>query len=299
MFNVIKFYQDNHISISKSIKHSRPGWVNIDCPFCRGSDGHLGVHLNTGAVKCWKCGPHSQLNVIKAILNCEYETAKEVLIEYSTGERNTRHVRNGARLPTRAKVITCPLPEGAGELTNRHRAYLEGRNYDSFVLEKIWGLCGTNHIGPYKFRILAPIIFNGVMVSYQGRDITGKSELKYKACKQENEIIEHQTIVYGYDLVKGNACVVVEGIADCWRLGPGAICCFGISFTTAQINLIASRFKTVYILFDAEEEAQKQARVLAAMLSSNGVEVEILELESGDPGEMSQQEANKLMEELL
>lgn len=297
MFNAHKFYTDNHIENADSgSKHTREGWINIHCPFCRGNDYHLGFSLSTGAYKCWKCGNHSQLEVIKTLLNCAWGEADAIQKSYESKIRPSKRAELSAQGKTHATV--CNWPVGTNDLSERGINYLVGRKYDAELLKAEWGLRETGHLGAYKFRIIAPIMINGVMVSYQGRDVTGLSGMKYKACRQENEVMEHQTVVYGLDQAKGEACIVVEGIADVWRLGPGAVCCFGIAFTLAQINMLADKFKTVYVLFDAEEQAQKQAREMAVLLSARGVNVELLELEHGDPGEMTQKEADELMEEL-
>jgi hypothetical protein len=309
MFNVLQFYKDYHIDCSDSgSKHCRKGWINIDCVFCGGDDYHLGINISTGACKCWKCGNHSQLEVIKELLECDYNAAKDIHKEYC--QNDNRHIHSSKSQPHREHKTTCEYPTGTSALNDRQRAYLELRGFDSYELEKTWGLKGTGNLGDYKFRIIAPIMYNGKMVSYQGRDYTGKSELRYKACKQENEVIEHQTIVYGLDLVGGERALLVEGIFDCFRFGAGAISCFGIAFTTAQVNLIASRIRFLSVLFDAEEQAQKQARAIAIQLTALGVEVEILDIsdtkpeelvdpEKGiDPGNLLQSVADKIKKEL-
>lgn len=298
MFNVIKFYKDYRIPIYTSGKHYRQGWVNTDCPFCKGKDGHLGIHINSGAVKCWKCGKHSQLDVIKALLGYDYGMAKEIQEEYS--ERSRSHAKDETKQHRDSRNNVCEYPTGTTNLTERHKAYLESRNFDPEKLEKLWRLKGTEHLGKYKFRIIAPIMFNGVMVSYQGRDITGKSDLRYKACKQENEIIPHQDMVYGIDHVKkGGSCVLVEGIFDVFRLGYGSVSCFGTSFTLSQVNLLASYVNRCFVLFDADDDnAINMAEQIAVLLSARGVEVELLELDEGDPAELPQEEADQIMKEL-
>jgi hypothetical protein len=300
-FNVLKFYKDYRIDHAISgHKRCRPGWVQTHCPFCVGSRGyHLGVHVASGAVKCWRCGKHSQIDVIKALLGCNYNAAKDVQREFK-GSSRTQARNDSIASPVRVKIRReTKWPLGTIELTEKHRKYLEGRKYDADELIRIWNLRAVGPIGPYKWRIIAPIYFEDKMVSYQGRDITDKSSLKYKACEKCNEVIEHQTIVYGYDEAEGDTGLLVEGIADVWRLGPGAMCCFGISFTLAQVNLLAKKFKKLYIMFDGgEATARKQSELLAALLSARGVEIEILDLDEGDPGEMPQQEADDLMKEL-
>lgn len=298
MFNVIKFFIDNKLNFAKSgSKHTRPGWVNVHCPFCGGNDYHLGIHIATGAVNCWKCGPHSQISLVKLLIDCTWAEAEEIQKEYAT--RGTGYSNIQEDMPKRRLKTVCEYPSGTYTMKTAHREYLNGRNFDDEYLEKYWGLRGTSNLGDYKFRIIAPIYFDGRFVSFQGRDYTGKSRLRYKACEQINEVIHHQNLVYGIDKVKGKRCIVVEGITDVWRLGDGAVCCFGTAFTFSQINLLRTRFKEVFILFDSDDSnAIKMANKLGVMLSASGLSVEILELEEGDPAQMPQDEADNLMNEL-
>ena len=309
-FNIVKFYQDNHINPVRRGKHVTPGWINIDCPFCGGDDGHLGVHISSGAVKCWKCGPHNQIDLIKIILSVDYGTAKDIQKEYATDKR-TKYSLDGPKSCYEARNTVCPYPTGTDPMNDRHKAYLRKRGFDADKLEKTWNLFGTNNLGDYKFRIIAPIVFDGITVSYQGRDITDKSELRYKACKKENEIIPHQEIVYGLDYIKGESCLLVEGITDVWRMGIGSTSCFGTSFTISQVNLIASRIKNCFIMFDADDtNAMCMAYQLSMLLSGRGLYVEIVDISDTpsemlvdpnkgiDPGNLKQEYANLIMKEL-
>jgi hypothetical protein len=46
--DITRLLQDYNIDfVSENHKHSRPGWVNVRCPFCTGNEGyHLGFNLN-------------------------------------------------------------------------------------------------------------------------------------------------------------------------------------------------------------------------------------------------------------
>ena len=176
----------------------------------------------------------------------------------------------------------------------------EKSEFFAHKLEKEWGLLGTGPVGPYKHRIIAPIHFRNELVSYQGRDITGKSPLRYKACSEKNEVMKHKHTLYGIDKVPGKRVVVVEGIADVWRLGPGAVATFGIKFTGSQINLL-SEFEKVFIIFDSgetEDQAEEQSEILCDSLGCLGVDTEQIRLDGVDPGDMGQTEANNLMKSL-
>jgi DNA primase len=178
-----------------------------------------------------------------------------------------------------------------------HRRYCEARGFDPDYLAEVWKVCATGPIGDYKFRLIAPIYHGDELVSYQGRDVTGKSDLRYKACPKEREVMDHHDTLYGLHLIRRDVCLVVEGITDAWRLGPGACATFGIKFRPPQVALL-TRMKRVFVLYDSEVQAQAQARQLGANLAALGVDVELLTLSDGDPAEMSQGEANTLMREL-
>lgn len=292
-FNVIKFLDDHKIRYVTRGSQLTEGWIGLDCVFCAKTDNGFGIHVETGAMSCWRCGKHSHVATIKALLKVSTIEAKAILKEYTGRLKRSIGSDHSMKYATR-----CEVPKEAVELSERGCQYLSKRGFDPEEIKRVWRIKETGPHGPYKFRIIIPIYLKGRLVSYQGRDLTGKSNLKYKACKAENEVIAHQTILYGVDEIKGDSCLVVEGVTDVWRLGKGAVSCFGISFTLSQVLFIANRFKRVYILFDSEVKAQEKALEMACLLTARGVEVEILELSDGDPADMSNEDAIQLMTDL-
>lgn len=182
-------------------------------------------------------------------------------------------------------------------MQDMHKRYLEGRLFDPGALERLWGLQGTGPIGQYKFRVIAPVLQGGVLVSYQGRDITGRQELRYKACEEKDEVIHHKHILYGSDLVQDRV-VVVEGITDAWRLGPGAVATFGCRYTAPQREALA-QFREVFVMYDSSDPvAQACGADLAEALALLVEHVEIITNDWKDPGSAPQDEADALMREL-
>jgi DNA primase len=94
--------------------------------------------------------------------------------------------------------------------------------------------------------------------------------------------------------------VVVEGVFDCWRLGPKNVAAtMGTSMSDQQINLLSKRFKKVIFLFDNEREAQLRAKKYGEQLSALGVEVEIFNPEfEHDPGDYTKDEEIVVKQEL-
>ena len=298
---IINLYNDYHVQFAtEGSKHTRDGWVNIHCPFCTGSqDYHLGFNLDDNYFHCWRCGGKHPSQAISKILSVNLDKADQIIKEY--GGVNSRVNQN-----VRVRVGTKPFlfPSGDLSLTKVHRSYLEGRGFDPDLLVKKWGLMGTGPVARldginYSHRILAPIHWDSKVVSFQSRDITKKHKLKYLACVQDRELIKHQTILYGSQGHWGKVGVCVEGITDVWRLGTKAFAVFGIDYTPDQVKAIVKHFSEVVIMFDPERTAQKQSKKLMKELEARGVKVRRYSQLTCDPGDLTQDDANHLMKEII
>lgn len=288
-FDVIRFLQDHRIDYS-------PGsgrYTNTRCVFCTDSGMHMGWS-NEGRVFCWKCGGHTLLSAVRRVLSLGRVAAEEVIVSYDSIHLH-RNILN-RKEEVRASTITLP-----GEPMNKyHRKYLSRRGFNPEYLEQKYRLLGT---GPgavwnkmdYALRVIIPIIAVGRIVSFQGRDITGRSDMRYKGCPKEQSVIYYKDLLYGEDDCRGESVGVVEGVVDQWRMGDGFVCTFGTSLTELQVKRL-SRFRRIVFVFDPEPEAQARARSVASKLSAIGRVVEVVEtdLAGRDPGDLSEKEAGKL-----
>ena len=298
---LLELYQDYSIPhATENHKHSRPGWVNTSCPFCTGNPGlHLGYDLTGNHYYCWRCGYHSTTDTLMALLKLPYHKVKALIIAYK-----------GSIYQIAPKVemdkVEHVLPSGIIPLHAGHRKYLIGRGFDPDQLIEDWGLLGTGPIAmldniDYKHRILAPIIWNEQQVSFQTRMIkepNKPSDLKYITCPKNRELIDHKHILYGKQEFWGDTGICVEGITDVWKLGFNAFATFGIEFTRFQVRLIAKSFKRVCIIFDDEPQAQIQAKKLMTELKFLNVDAFTYTI-VGDPGSLTQTEANNLVKSIL
>ena len=295
MFNVRQFLEDYKIDYIEHGSNWQPGWVMINCPCCPDGDPsqHGGFCLSSGHYHCWRCGGHHVTKIINALVGTNNSESWKLVNKYGGWVDNEQNVES-----TVVNATTIELPTGTGELLAMHRKYLIDRNFDPDKLIKEWGIKGTNHRGSYKFRVMIPVYLNGRLVSYQGRDITDKQRLRYKACKLEKEVVCHKHTLYGIDKIFNRKCVVVEGVTDVWRLGVGAVGTFGTEFKLQQVLMLAKNVDKAYLMFDqgAEEKLQK----LDMMLQSQGVETEQISFEGfDDPGEMDDDTAQEIMKELI
>lgn len=294
MFDALRYLRDRRIKHVTAGKDTSAGWLGVSCPLCRDPEQHGGFSLADGHYNCWRCGGHPVEDVVMALERCEWHEACAIVIEY------TDH-GTGRRPPQKPvlKQIAGSLswPPGTMPLQAQHKAYLAGRRFDPDFLAAKYGLMGTGPVGPYAWRVMAPVLVAGRMVSYQGRDITGRADLRYKACRKELELRDHKTVLYNADNA-GDSVVVVEGVFDVWRLGHGAVATMGTSVTRAQVAEMG-KFRKVFVLSDPEPEAQAKAGRLCAQLAVLGVQATNVILDSGDPADMAQGDADKLKEELL
>jgi len=297
--DIQQLLQDHGVHyLTEGHKHCRAGWVNIPCPFCAGSPGyHLGIHEEGSGAHCWRCGTHSVSQTLSRVLNLPESQIWAMLQKYKI-----RHFRKRTEEP-RVSIFPLKLPKPNGPLSGQYKTYLENRGFDPDLLEREWGLIQTGPMSfldgiSYNHRILIPINWAGEMVSFQGRDITGKSSLKYLACPKKREKIHHKNIVYGKQEKWRNSLIVVEGVTDVWRLGPNAAATFGIEFKMEQVLQLKQICDKFIIVFDDEPQAQAQARKLATKLKALGKKVHIETIE-GDPGGMKQDDADSLVRQLI
>lgn len=295
MFDIKSFLNDFQIPYWEKGKNTQNGWIQIQCPLCDDDSNHGGFNLITGHYNCWKCGHEFTDKIISAILNITIRESKQIIKEYDINY--IRQSPNKKKSKKKNKILE--LPPGTESLSERHKNYLIKRNFDPYEIIYYWNVKGTQHYGDYRFRIIAPIIIDGKMISYQGRDITNKQELRYKACRIEDEIIHHKNIVYGIDMVKYEKAILVEGITDAWRFGRGAIAIFGTTYTIEQIKFMNDRLKELFILFDPGDKiAKKKADELGWSLP--GLKIEKIEIDfESDPGELPQEEASYIKKQLL
>src|SRR5574343_504584 len=297
MFDALNYLRDFAIPYVTQGKNTSSGWIGIRCPMCDDRSEHGGFRLSDGKYRCWRCGWHDPAEVIKALEGCEYHIACRRLIDY---KMDGPPVELGKTRIARGQELKWP--PGLIEMRKVHYDYLLGRGFDPWAMTEKYNLKFTGSTGDYRYRRIAPITVDGEIVSYQGRDVTGKHKLRYMACKPQDEVEDHRTLLYNMDNAKGDTAVVVEGIFDAWRLGDNAVATFGTSLTDAgpQVARMAERWKRLFVLFDPESPAQQKARKLVAMLRVFGLEAYNVKLGfDGDAAELGKDKVEKLRGEIF
>jgi len=304
--DMLRLYQDYGVLYFTEGKNTAAGWISTRCVWCDDQSNHLSWNLDDGYFSCWRCGAKKTIPTVARLLGIGEIDAEGVIKIYGGVSKR--------KLIYPEKEIfrqDHKLPGGTGKLQANHKKYLSGRGFDPDQLEYDWGLLGTGPIAllstgqgnekktiDFRYRVIAPIIWNKEEVSFQGRDITGKSGLRYITCPPDREVVHHKHILGGRQEFWGDTGIIVEGYYDVLRFGLKACCTFGTKYTTQQVRTMVRSFKRAFVIFDDEPQAQEQAQKLVAALTFRNVPAEKITI-AGDPGAMKQDDADYLVKQLI
>lgn len=289
-------------------KNNVEGCLTIHCPCCPDDDPDPSRHGNLnpadGSYSCWRCkGSHPSVVIARAA-HISVQAASELIRKYTTGVASVK--REEVKM---ADSITLP---GSFTPLDIHRNYLEGRGFDVGELKFYHGIKFTGMMEKWEgmnwqFRVIIPVFDRrNNLVSFQGRDVTGKQD-RYLFPPKEKQVRDCKTLLYGAELCgKKDSLLVVEGVMDAWKLGAGAVCTFGSSVTQEQV-LEMSHWRRVFLAFDNEPAAVQHARDVAKQLSSLGTEAFLVNTDFGldsegnvrDVGDLSFSEAREFMKDVL
>jgi len=301
MLNFIRFAQDHRVPfITGGHHHCVRGWLQTHCPSCTdaGHGYHLGFNLSKGYFNCWRCGRLRHIDVIRALAKVSKEHAYRILGKYDDARPETKGKalarQRKVKAPPYAKPLTHPLMAGVG----KHWEYLRSRDITPEQAE-LWDLHGTHHLsGRWQWRIVFPVRNEEAqIIGWIGRALGQDTKPKYRVTEDEKCLEDPKGWVYGIDKAQEDYVLVVEGGPDVWRMGPGAVGTLGIDWNIIQANKLR-RFKRRFIIFDPDEQAQKQAQKLAEWLSYFPGETEIITGLKTDPGDMLRKDVKRLREEL-
>jgi hypothetical protein len=295
--NIIEALEENGIRVWRGGKNVSKGWIGIRCPFCGDNSNHLGIHLDSLKCRCWKCGPHSLQSVFSEYLSIPKRDASELI---KIIDRDFDQEVDDEADDAKKFYIKLP-PEAEKHFPKEHLEYLRDRGFPPLKTIRQYRLRAVRHIGEYKFRIIIPIILNGKIVSFTSRDITGKSEIRYKAANKEI-YPNPKHYIYNFDSVpyKSKNVVLVEGPTDVWRLGAYAISFLGIKVHGKQlIQLARKKIHRLNILFDNDDAGRREAIKISKIISPFVKEVNIVSLkEVADPGLLTKEQGEILMRKL-
>lgn len=294
MFDVISFLEAKEIEFKTSGSNTTKGWAQLNCPFCHDPSFHLGVNLSSGLFHCWVCSQKGGSNkLIKELLSVNYYEAEKIIAEFDTDkEIEEEKIELKSKLEVPSEFTT--------ELLDLHRQYLIGRKFNPDFLQNKYGIMAAYQTGRFAYRIMIPVLLNGELVNFTGRDVTGLQKSKYMHMHNSEAVLPMKNILYNLDSVK-DKIIIVEGVTDVWRIGDGSAAMMGVEYTSQQLNLLLEKeLSEAYILFDNDFAGKNKAEKLGNILSTFIPHVEVIHLNNAkDPGELSDSEALELKKSIF
>lgn len=254
----------------------------LDCPNCSPGSGkfRLGISLRTHAAFCWVCGRLDCWQVLADLTGRGKGTFRTLAKSGDPGE------------PARKARGKYAPPSGTGPLSKVHEDYLRSRGLDPARTARTWGLLGTGRLSELPWRVVIPVTRHGEDVSWTARAVWEGAKAKYHNARPEQESYPAKEWLYGLDLA-GSSALVHEGPGDVWKVGPGAVCTFGVGWSPAQLYLLARLARRV-ICFDSEPAAQARAEALCRELAPLPGETLKVCVDAKDPGSAGDREVASL-----
>ena len=296
--NIKQYLEDKGIEYKEAgQKNVTRGWINIQCPFsyCGDKTNHLGINLSSGGWHCWICNTKNQdiSYLIKEIEQCSITKAKNIVNHYDDG------IGYKEKIVSPSDKVWFP-PGIVDYWPSEHLEYLEDRNFDIDKLINTYKLLPIGLTGKYNNRIFIPFFVKRKMVTWQSADIVRDitlDRIPYLNCPIEKSIIPLNHCLYNYDSIKYDKAIIVEGVTDVWRLGEGAVATCTKNFTKEQLLLLKKKnIKSVFVIYDSD--ATQKSKELSILLSGIFDHAEYIQLEKGDPADMTNQQAKELRRDI-
>lgn len=265
-------------------KNVRSGFIGVECFQCSSGEGkyHAGYSVSGNYVFCWKCGKLPLIKVLMELTGQTYATIKDLI-----GDLRREQIPQFDK----PKGI-LKLPTGLSPLSKIHKDYLRSRGFTNISeLESLWKLQGIGLHSRLPWRIFIPVQQRFKTVTYTTRSLVDEG-IRYVNAKPEDEAVPIKSTLFGADYV-GHAAILVEGCFDVMKIGPGAVCGFGMSLSAEQFRQF-SRYPVRIICLDNESDAQKRAEKLGNELSGLPGKTFNVTLNSKDAGEASEKDLEDL-----
>jgi hypothetical protein len=199
--------------------------------------------------------------------------------------------------------------------------YMRKRGFDPETLSELWGVrscCENTRERPkfFRRRILIPIwrpITNpfapGVtseveLAGWQARAIDPEDDRPKYLTSRGTKKTEQ---LYGLMEAKRESgpVLVVEGVTDVWRYGPGAVALFGKTISAAQVTLLRRHLGRRQILVLLDSDAKDNAEAIRTKIvrcrreheDYAAVRIGTLPTGRSDPGECTSAELHALVDE--
>jgi hypothetical protein len=296
LYDLLKHFQ---IAYAENVKNVGSGWIGLKgCPRCGDTKYHIGVSKRSGRCSCLKCGWKG--GIVDFLKDSTKLPIKDILTVYKqykgTGNEGIYQQRIYDNQTTTLPLClhdTLPVP---------HMEYLRGRGFDPDLLQSRYDLKATWYLGnlDMRYRVIIPIYYDDVIVSWLGRGIFDCIEPRYFNCPASKSVIPAKQALYGVNYLTDTA-VIVEGVFDAWKFGLSALSAQGAGFTTKQMYEIHKRgVKKVCWLYDPDETGREKASEASKAAALLGIKVWKYDLSGkNDLGDLTESEICSIREDIL
>lgn len=227
----------------------------IACPFHDDSNPSLGVDIETGGFNCLGCGEHGPFKKLLDKLGIENCQIDEMETDYSSRiDKYIKQSKEQTDLLIQCSKHFVPLIDDNGDkMIGDIYDYAVERGLDNSTIQSL--KLGAINYSRFQNRLVFPIMFNGKLVSYEGRRIDVGDDKYYRVRSTPSS-----NILYNYDNAKKEKNVIlVEGVFDAamlYQRGYNVVACFGSNISTNQIILL-SIFDKVFLALDGDVAGNK------------------------------------------
>lgn len=255
-FNINR-YLDNH---SCDYKEDDYNIQLKECPSCGNSKYKFGISKEKNFIShCFVCG--ISMNVYKLVMlldDVSYHDARQIVdkkikknIKLNIMKKyNYRNISKNVF--SYSSLSPVQFPEEFEKL-NDHIKYTRQRGLTRDIIRKF-----DLHLardGMWRNRLIIPIKHNGILVGWQGRDITGKADLKIRSTKG----FQKSKFIINYDDTKDKKIgILCEGPFDVMHAAAvsdriGAFGIMGKEISESQLELLLkTKLQTIYIGLDPD-----------------------------------------------
>lgn len=251
-----------------------------ECVSCGNSKYKFGIALHKNLISnCFVC--EEKFNLYQFIMVVEQISYKEAYQRVNNPYPKTKPVNIRKKLEqinfsmtkkengnlNYSELLPVQIPKEFMKLESHDKFGYTKKRGLSLDIIKIYNL-HVCYEGIWENRLIIPIYHNGVLVGWQGRDMTNKKPIKIKSMKG----FQKSKFILNGDAIRNSEIgIICEGPFDCMsasrldkRVTPVAL--FGKQLSDAQLNiLLKSKLRYIYVGLDPDfpESILKVARQIA------------------------------------
>jgi hypothetical protein len=250
--------------------------LKVTCvnPVCDDETNHLWISVEKMVYHCWKCGFKGKVINNPAVLKIV---------------KNQKDIKPGVKTTTNSlSLINTDEFVAISSLKEDHQArkYLASRDISVEVCERIGGMYSPQ--GKLYGRLVFPIKSTTGIVGWQGRSVYGKDP-KYIVFGKKSlgfysmkELEEYQGYV-----------IIFEGIFDVLKVPDNGLSILGKRISPEQVRALSTflNVRAVFVMLDSDAN-ESELELCKAL--ENHFRVIPIQLQKGDPGDLSEVEILEL-----